>query len=145
LKKEKISPLHTHTHTFFLFFSGKHGGETFYYHDDGSSTSWEFPDWIPHGWIPPENDDVVHTSSFPPKRNGKHNRTVTTHVIDNNGHDWVVAEADIGQRYFFNQETGESTWERPLGESIRENIDDDENIAVALNKNDSMQVNPMRR
>lgn len=26
---------------------GEHEGEPFYWHDDGESTSWEVPDWIP--------------------------------------------------------------------------------------------------
>ena len=35
--------------------TSEHEGEVFYWHDDGESTSWEVPDWIPDGWVPPES------------------------------------------------------------------------------------------
>ena len=29
-------------------------GKIFWYHDDGKSTTWYKPDWVPQGWIPDE-------------------------------------------------------------------------------------------
>ena len=96
---------------------GDNEGEVFYFHDDGESTSWEFPDWIPHGWTPPvESNNRTSTRGHP-----GHTRNSTTHVIDQNQHTWVTVEADEGQEYYFNQVTGQSQWGKPHGTSVHEN------------------------
>ncbi len=110
----------------------EHEGQAFYWHDDGESTSWEVPDWIPEGWVPPEEFfqnhqyELAHAGHQPEvfdtartnTHGGHHRRGVTTQIVDNAGQEWLVAEADQGTRYFFNQDTGESTWERPHGQAI---------------------------
>ena len=59
---------------------GEHEGEPFYYHDDGETTSWTRPDWIPSGWTPPSH----------------HQRVDTTHVIDAvTSERWIVAEVSF--------------------------------------------------
>ena len=118
---------------------GEHDSEVFYYHDDGESTSWEFPDWIPEGWVPPENTTYSQTSTNDAVN---HQRTATTHVVDASNHTWVVAEADAGQKYYFNETAGLSEWVKPEGMSIYNvgyGAEDNDNIAVA------MESNPMRQ
>ena len=59
---------------------GEHEGEPFYFHDDGETTSWTRPDWIPSGWTPPSH----------------HQRVDTTHVIDAvTSERWIVAEVSF--------------------------------------------------
>ena len=155
---------------------GEHEGEPFYYHDDGETTSWTRPDWIPSGWTPPSH----------------HQRVDTTHVIDAvTSERWIVAEvcflllfffffecwgclrmplttplfsffffffflvlillshietlqADAQQKYYFNEVSGESVWEKPEGMSHYGDGDamyvKDGSIAVAMD----MEHNPMR-
>jgi hypothetical protein len=118
--------------------ASEHEGQAFYWHDDGESTSWEVPDWIPQGWVPPAEffqnpqyelahaehqpervqSHAVFNTAQPDFHAGQHRRGVTTQIVDTAGQEWLVAEADGGTRYFFNQDTGESTWERPHGEAI---------------------------
>ena len=65
---------------------GEHEGEPFYYHDDGETTSWTRPDWIPSGWTPPSH----------------HQRVDTTHVIDAvTSERWIVAEVCSLLLFFF--------------------------------------------
>ena len=37
-------------------------GKIFWYHDDGKSTTWYKPDWVPQGWIPDEAHWEEYTS-----------------------------------------------------------------------------------
>ena len=99
-------------------------GQVFYYHDDGHSTSWDFPDWIPEGWVPPSDFftqphvayEAVHPDEHPAGRGGRgHARGATTHVVAPDGANWIAMAADAGERYYYNERTGESSWDKPLG------------------------------
>jgi hypothetical protein len=115
---------------------GEHDGAVFYFHDDGESTSWEFPDWIPEGWAETQQDGESGEgeedyATLRTSMKVKHQqRNITTHVIDSNDDTWVVAEADVGQKYFFNESTGQSQWEKPDGTSVHGN-----EVAVAQVRN----------
>ena len=115
---------------------GEHEGEIFYFHDDGESTSWEVPDWIPHGWT--ADDSNLQSASK------GHNRTATTHVVDSNEHTWVVAEAEAGQKYYFNEATETSSWHKPEGMSIYGDFGADDGAGNNGDVAVAMEINPMR-
>ena len=75
---------------------GESNGTTFYYHDDGKSTSWTFPDWIPEGWTPPGSFEQMDVE------------------MKSEEAQWVTAVSSAGQAYYFNETTGESAWELPI-------------------------------
>ena len=101
---------------------GESDGTIFYYHDDGESTSWTFPDWIPEGWTPPGNFEQMNVETKSEEAQ------------------WVAVVSSAGQTYYFNETTGESAWELPDSLTmVNEGKEEEE-------RNDSivgMELNPM--
>ena len=104
---------------------GESDGTTFYYHDDGQSTSWKFPDWIPQGWTPPGSFEQMDGEMKSDEEVGDAQ--------------WVSAVSSAGQTYYFNEMTGESSWEL-VNLSI---IEEDEEKEEGNNLVVEMESNPM--
>ena len=76
--------------------------EVFYWHDDGVTTSWDFPDYIPDGWVG-ENDSEPHQYSE------EDDEDEELGLLPG----WNVTVSDSGSVYYWHDDMESTSWDLP--------------------------------